>query len=233
MSGCFSHRIYKAEIKCVWIGAFYKRGVVTPVAKAPLIGKEQIMGIDIHKVTERQIMAIEVGLLQYKYIQDHYHDDDEDFRDVFYDFYLRSQSRLNQAPYQNDFFDLLKNSSPNACIEDIIEKLRESLKIYEFSFASKILHTINTKSPIYDSKIYKYLKSEGVDMWDIQQVRKNETKMERILHNWEVLNKWYEEFFKTNTFKDWIEWFDKIFPAYANISDVKKVDSIIFACGGF
>lgn len=134
------------------------------------------MGIDIHKVTERQIMAIEVGLLQYKYIQDHYHDDDEDFRDVFYDFYLRSQSRLNQAPYQNDFFDLLKNSSPNACIEDIIEKLRESLKIYEFSFASKILHTINTKSPIYDSKIYKYLKSEGVDMWDIQQVGKMKLK---------------------------------------------------------
>ena len=47
-----------------------------------------------------------------------------------------------------------------------MEELYDVLAIgkYEFSFATKLLHTVNVDSPIYDSKVRVYLKNEeGVD----------------------------------------------------------------------
>lgn len=199
------------------------------------------MKIDITKVTEKQIMSLEVGLLQYTYIQRNFKKDDEDFRDVFTDFYLTSQARMRNVENRVPFFELMKKTKPNDSLITIVEKLYKSLPIgmYEFSFATKLLHTINTNSPIYDSKVYKYLRNdEKVDLWDIHQKKfdsagKEMTKLEKIDHNWIELNNWYSSFLKTVTFKNWIAWFDKSFPKFASISNIKKVDFIIFSCSGY
>ncbi len=55
---------------------------------------------------------------------------------------------------------------------------------------------MNAQFPIYDSKVFKYLKNEeGVDFWDIQRSKKdiygNEIhKLNKIEYNWEMLKAW-------------------------------------------
>ena len=111
-------------------------------------------------------------------------------------------------------------------------------KSFEFSLSSKLLHTRNPNSPIYDSKVRKYLsQQENVDFWWGQGtkksyrsgVQKNITEQEKIRHDWENLCNWYTGILGSPRGKSWINWFDNNFPNHKNISDVKKIDFIIFA----
>ena len=43
----------------------------------------------------------------------------------------------------------------------------------------------------------------------------------------------YDAFIKTKTAADWIKWFDSNFPTYVSISDIKKIDFIIFTFSGY
>ena len=127
---------------------------------------------------------------------------------------------------------------------DLIELVNYLYKVlavdmYEFSFATKLLHTVNNQSPIYDSKIFKYLKKEErVDFWDIQVVKKDRygneiTKIEKIKNNCNRLNDWYRSFLPSSRGRSWIDWFNSNFPSYVHISDIKKIDFIIFSCSGY
>lgn len=199
------------------------------------------MKICLAKATEKHLMSLNIGLLQYSYIQNHYVKNDEDFRDVFTDFYLTSQARMRNDENRVPFFELLSKTKPSDSLIDIVEELYKILPIgmYEFSFATKLLHTVNPRSPIYDSKVLNYLKKdEKVDLWDIYQKKhdssgKEISKIDKIKHNWEELNNWYNAFMKTKTAVDWIKWFDSNFPKYVSISDIKKIDFIIFTFSGY
>ena len=199
------------------------------------------MKICLSNATRKQLMSLEIGLLQYSYIQKYYKTNDEDFRDVFTDFYLASQGRMRKVENRVPFFELLSKTKPDDSLIDIVSKLYMTLPVgmYEFSFATKLLHTINTKSPIYDSKVYKYLKyDEKVNLWDIQQKKvdssgKIMTQIDKICHNWNELKNWYDSFTKTARASDWIKWFDTNFPLYKSISDIKKIDFIIFTLSGY
>ena len=88
----------------------------------------------------------------------------------------RSRNKRNvenvQIEYKDPFFELLGNTKRNDSLVGIVKKLCEAFheEMYEFSFATKLLHTVNPKSPIYDSKVISYLKHyEGVDFWNMQK----------------------------------------------------------------
>ena len=61
-------------------------------------------------------------------------------------------------------------------------------------------HNVNNQSPIYDSKVFKYLKKEEkVDFWDINVYKKDKhgkeiPKIDKIYNNWKRLKEWYEKF---------------------------------------
>ena len=139
------------------------------------------------------------------------------------------------------FFEKLFHCKKEQDLIDLVIYLHDNLALadYEFSFATKLLHTVNPDSPIYDSKVYKYLKKEErVDFWNIQAIRRDARgreidKIEKIAHNWDRLTLWYSYFLASKRGEKWIKWFDKNFPSYAHISNVKKIDFIIFSCSGY
>jgi len=55
------------------------------------------------------------------------------------------------------------------------------------------------------------------------------SECEKIKHDWWELCKWYNMFLSSPRGRQWVDWFDINFPTYTNISDIKKVDFIIFA----
>lgn len=196
------------------------------------------MRIDLNTITPRQKLVIEKGLCDYQYIMKNWQVNDLDFQEVFYDFYLKSRRFVmtkngNKEPY----FKKLQSISPEDSLLDILDDLKDKMEnsSYEFSLASKLLHTRNDLSPIYDSKIRKYLsEEENVTFWWQIPIKESGaprgiTDRNKIKHDWLELNSWYSSFLSSQRGRQWIDWFNINFSNYTSISDVKKVDFIIFA----
>lgn len=192
------------------------------------------MRIDVEKITPKQKLTIAKGLCDYKYVMQHWKDDDADFRAVYFDFYLSARWPVmrdieNSAPY----FEQLQVVSSDSDLLDVVDCLKEKMKkhSYEFSLVSKMLHTHNPRIPIYDKKVREYLSTEEkVPLWwQCKGAPSGKSTREMIEHDWNLLNAWYEEFFKTERAKTWIDWFDANFESCSDISNVKKIDFIIFA----
>lgn len=65
------------------------------------------MAIDLNKVTPKQKLIIEKGLLDYVYIMKYWKDNDIDFQKVYYDFYLRARWKVMSKP-ENQYIYLYK-----------------------------------------------------------------------------------------------------------------------------
>lgn len=194
------------------------------------------MRIDLEKITLRQKMTIAKGLCEYEYIMNNWQNNNLDFKEVYYEFYLKSRwSVMSKQNNKDKYFDELQDISPNDDLMGIIDCLKERMEghSFEFSISSKLLHTRNSAMPIYDSKIRAYLmKEENVPFWwnvTHSSAPRRTSDREKIKHDWVELCNWYTKFLSSSEGKKWIEWFDSNFPSYTSISDVKKVDFIIFA----
>lgn len=192
------------------------------------------MKIDISKITERQKLTIETALCEYRYIMNHWNSNDSDFQKVFYDFYMTARFAVMSKPGNTKpYFDKLQSITPHTELCDILEDLKVSMDShsYEFSLGTKLLHTRNPQLPIYDSKVRMYLSAEeNISFWWNQSgAPRGTTAIDKINHDWLVLRSWYESFLTSDRGIQWIGWFDANFPAYSHISDVKKIDFIIFA----
>lgn len=186
--------------------------------------------INFEEVTDRQKLELKKALLDYQFIMNHIKDynnmkDDDKyfFKKLYYNFYLKSRRR--KLEYWGAYFDLLDITKKGDRFEDVIRKIFEKYKTYEFSFATKLLHTKDSDMPIYDSKVYHYLKGEIPLKWQNVGVGK---KVEQIKEDYQNLVDWYKKFQESDEGKKWIVWFEKEFPNNG-ILDVKKIDFIIFA----
>ena len=196
------------------------------------------MLLDLSLITNRQKLTIAKGLLDYQYIMDHWKTDcvnanhgiQEDFRSVYYGFYLKARhAKMGNDQSQNAYFELL-HSSQQTDLMTIINIFKQTTGDYEFSICSKLLHTINPTFPIYDSKVRNFLKNKvGLDLWYLTGRKAAKTQEEKIKNDWTLLCNWYRDFIKTTEGKSWISWFDVNYPTFQSISDVKKIDFIIFA----
>lgn len=187
--------------------------------------------IEIDKITERQKLIIRKGLLDYKYIMDNWKKNDEDFQKVYYEFYLKARFSVLNDRTKKIYFDLLKQISPKDDLMYILGKLEFKEGEKEFSIASKLLHTRNDLSPIYDSKVRKYLlKEENVKLEYLVSSSKRTSKEQKIKNDWLKINQWYNDYCHSQRGKEWIQWFNANFKEFTDISDVKKIDFIIFAC---
>ena len=198
------------------------------------------MYIDINKITSRQKLIIATGLCEYQYIMENWQKNDVDFQEVYYEFYLKARwAVMNKPNNKIPYFQKLQSISPTDDLMDILDSLKSEIenKSYEFSLVSKLLHTRNTSSPIYDSKVREYLsKEENVEFWwhrtasmSGSSAPRGTSERDKIKHDWLELCKWYDMFLQSSRGEQWIEWFDTNFQTYKSISDVKKIDFIIFA----
>lgn len=198
------------------------------------------MSINIEMITPRQKLIIAKGLCDYQYIMDNWEKNDDDFRTVYYDFYLKARwAVMSKESNSQPYFRKLQTILPTDDLVDIVSDLKEEMErqSYELSLISKLLHTRNPSSPIYDSKVREYLsREENVEFWwqrktgmSGKSAPRGTAEIAKIEHDWLALCEWYKEFLQSSRGLQWIEWFDSNFPTYKHISSVKKVDFIIFA----
>lgn len=194
------------------------------------------MPINLTSITDRQILELGRALLDYEYIQAHCSTPtNKDFQDVYYRFYLKARhTQVGQIGGSKctAYFNILGNTTGKEDLADMLKELNSKgvSEVLEFSIGSKLLHTKNTNSPIYDSKVAKYLKHEEMlDLWWGKALKKGQTKYQQFQHDWKMIKDWYDNFIKNDPrYKQWISWFDSKFPQHKNISNVKKIDFIIF-----
>ena len=198
--------------------------------------EDKSMRIDLDLITPKQKLIIEKGLCDYQYIMNYWQVDDQDFRSVFYEFYLQSRwpvMNKNKPGNVEPYFKKLQQVSPNDSLINILDELKDEMEnhSYEFSLCTKLLHTRNDKVPIYDSKVRVYLSSEeNVDFWWYCKGAPHDvSEREKIEHDWSELNNWYNSFLASDRGNQWLNWFDCNFPNNTNISNIKKIDFIIFA----
>ena len=191
--------------------------------------------IDVNRITERQRLTIKKGLLDYQFIMKYWTTNSVDFQEVFYEFYLKARWSVMSKPENSiPYFEKLQTIGAKSNLIDIILDLQKDMakQTLEFSLCSKMLHTTNPSSPIYDSKVRVYLSTqEGVDFWWHMNGRAKTalSEIDKIKHDWNALCDWYSSFLSSKRGGEWISWFDSNFPEYNRISNVKKVDFIIFA----
>ena len=188
------------------------------------------MKFTLSLITEKQKLIIAKGLLDYNFIMNNWRTNSPDFQDVYYEFYLKARwAKMANKTNQNDYFKLMHTTTSKDLIT-IIKDFEKTIGSYEFSICSKLLHTINPSSLIYDSKVRIFLTKEiGLDLWYNSGRKSKEQPLEKIEHDWEIICDWYNKFLKSPDGKNWIKWFDTNFPNYRSISNIKKIDSIIFA----
>ena len=142
---------------------------------------------------------------------------------------------MNKQENKFPYFHKLQQISPDDDFMKILDELKQEMisGSYELSIGSKLLHTRNDSFPIYDSKVREYLLNvENVEFWwNVRgtSMPKGTSKREQIKHDWETLCNWYKSFLASARGIQWINWFDENFPNHKDISDVKKIDFIIFA----
>ena len=180
------------------------------------------MNFDVKKVFQDRLAA-SMGLDKYHFILDQVRktdiSTDAEFQRTFNGFYIVRRNAAWRKTYY-DLFEQVKSGTPT--FESILIYMYEHTGNIEASFSSKMLATIFPEKPIWDQYVVQNLNMELV----------GSTKQER-LHNaiavYANIEKWYAEFLQTNKAKECIEAFNQLMPDYKHISNIKKIDSILWS----
>lgn len=180
------------------------------------------MTFNVRKVFQDRL-AESMGLNKYRYIMEQVNNTNvaknTDFQRAFNGFYIvRRNEHWRNCYYE--YFESVKKGNPT--FEDIITYLYEHTGNIEPSFSSKMLATIFPEKPIWDRYVVQNLNMQLTG-----------TTKEEKLRNATILyanmEKWYENFLNSEKGKECIKEFDSILPDYKEISNVKKIDSVLWS----
>lgn len=180
------------------------------------------LNFDVDKVFQERLAA-SMGLDKYSYIMQQSRivnvATDTDFQRVFNGFYVVRRNESWRKVYYN-YFEDIKKLTPT--FSDIITYLYEYTGNIEPSFSSKMFATIFPDEPIWDRYVLQNLniKVEG---------RSNEEKLKNTINAYYDIQKWYEDFMNTNTSAKCVAAFNNALPNYKWISDIKKIDFILWS----
>lgn len=166
-------------------------------------------------------------LLKYCWIQTHVQKcnvaTDVEFQRKFSGYY---RMRFVPAEYRKRFFELFEQiKSVGASFEETSRMLYKVSNRHEFSFITKMLHTINPTLPIYDSQVHASLELRR-DRF-LPDLGKQIAQDVKVLR---TISLHYKRLMETPAVQELSSKIDKrVFP-YA-ISEEKKVDFILWALG--
>ncbi len=180
----------------------------------------------LNKIIHLEIInkeRVENGLKDYLKIMDLFNKLDEpteEFKKVFNKFYT-----LKRKPvyFRNEYYSCLFSNKNNKDLkyEDVIKKLSKITNKEEKSFSSKLLHTINpTKYPIIDRIVSNFI--------GLKATPYSRDKIEDALIRYEKVTSFYKSFIETNNYKECISYFDNNFAYAKDISNLKKIDFLIW-----
>lgn len=164
------------------------------------------LSIDYYKELMEDVKYVNVSL-------------DTNFQKKFNYFYKIRRDEHWRKVYYN-LFEECKIKS-DISFKEIIINLYDSTENIEASFSSKILATLKPEMPIWDQYVLKYY---GLSL-------KSKTKGERLLEAINVYDEiitCYDKLLTKDTAKESIRIFDLNMPNYQWLSDIKKIDFIIW-----
>lgn len=163
---------------------------------------------------------VKIGIEKYNWIMKRVHETDvsvdTDFQRAFNDFY-----RMRQRPesFYKIYYEYLERSKDNdgLTFEDVVTYLYRETGNIHASFSSKLLATVKPDMPVWDKFVLQNLGLRAPYYYEKERLQKTIQLYDRIC-------KWYT----TAEASEKLIVFDEKFPN-SNISDVKKVDFILWA----
>lgn len=146
------------------------------------------------------------------------------FQKEFEDFYVMERKT---ATWKSGFYGIFNGymGKPVPSFSDVLDALAKDPHTagkVEKSFASKMLHTLDPELPIIDREVLKKLEMPGFSPYGVW-TRKRAIDCHRALMDW------YATALADPVAIDWIDAFDKAFPAYSGtITPLKKIDFILW-----
>ena len=167
-------------------------------------------------------------LATYCWLQDNLHKRnvavDTEYRKKFSGYY---RMRFVSQEYRDQFFKLFEEikSESSPSFRAVSQKLFQVDGKHEFSFITKMLHTIEPSRPIYDSQVDIAL---GIHRYYQANFEEKLRQDEHILAQ---ISAAYRELASSPGMIELLAEFDKIIPGHT-ISVEKKIDFILWALGG-
>lgn len=148
--------------------------------------------------------------------------DKSEFQRMFNGYYKVRRNENWQKEYYAIFTEAKKNPE-NYTFERILRKLYEKTGMIEASFSSKMLATIDPSKPIWDQYVLKNL---GLQLKGL-----GEERLEKAVELYSEIESWYNSYLNSSEDKENIRVFDLMLPDYALISNIKKIDCLLWLIG--
>ena len=210
--------------KAVKRGGFEKRillkTVVDPLEPDPLVER-----ICMNKAAILEKISVSM-LEKYCWLEENLYkcdlSTDTEYQRRFVHYY---RMRFVSKEYRRAFFNLFEQikNDQSTSFEEIARELYLIDEKHEFSFITKMLHTIDTSRPIYDSQVNAALKLRTYQLDFEKRLKKDKEILDRISDQYRVLMS-SPEVIELETEID-----SKISPK--TISSEKKLDFILWALG--
>lgn len=151
------------------------------------------------------------------------------FQRQYRDFYQLNAARLSDD-FCSAYFNLLNRANREISVEEIINALyfiqsnAKGIHAVHFSFATKLIHTLDNNLPIYDRMVATFY-----FLPDIKQNWTKEKKIEVYLNSYKFLKSEYERVIDNNLLEISIDKFRKKFDVDdKQYSNCKVIDTLIW-----
>lgn len=181
------------------------------------------------------LKGLDESIAVYNFLQTRFQQKEDVTKDLLFQFVFRSFYRLDNAglgdPFKTRYFELMQEfRDPSSfdfasvlCPLYHIKTLRDK-KSFQFSFATKMLSTIDPKRPVYDqevAKMFGYRPLPGGAFED---------KLKIYLDRYRHIEDSYSQILSDKLLPGTFSAFDKKFHQHG-LSDVKRLDFIFWAAG--
>lgn len=169
---------------------------------------------------------------QYRYLIEHCRDEalDVAYQCVFQVFYGMNYRTAAWIEGYFEVFSQLKDMGEDLSFKQVLSALYdEDTGKVEASFASKMLATINPQKPILDSNVLYVLYACG-EVSRRELTQRGQKRLVQAIDLYEEIEEAYRGLSEEMA-QQWIAAFDAEFSGYADISDAKKIDFVLWSQG--
>ena len=154
--------------------------------------------------------------------------DTANFEKLFNRYYNVRRSESWRREYYSIFEDALRRDA--VTFEQILRELYGRTNRIESSFSSKMLATIDDSKPIWDRRVISAIKKidPTTPAMLTCAIGRN---VERAIEGYRILEDVCGELLHGSFGRDCVVCFDSLFDQYADISDMKKLDNVLWCAG--
>ncbi|MDP1995070.1 MAG: hypothetical protein Q8K40_07480 [Ignavibacteria bacterium] len=148
---------------------------------------------------------------------------EDDYFKTKFNGYYRVRQRSKEW-YQSYYSYMESHKGLMVSFRDVLSYMKMHTNRYEPSFSSKLLATHNPNMPIWDKQVLRSLKMEAPNSYSKNRLEDSVALYNRICT-------WYSEQMNTPLCRFIINKFDERYTNYNSVSDVKKIDFVLWRLG--